>query len=64
MLIFKDSGDMQHTIGSSEMHTKFLFEILKGRNHIEDLGIDGKMILKLFYQKGVGGFGQDSSGLG
>jgi hypothetical protein len=27
------------------MHTKFWSEDLKGRNHVEDLGIDGKIIL-------------------
>jgi len=28
------------------MHTKFLSENLKGREHTEDLGIDGKIILE------------------
>jgi len=27
------------------MHTKFWLENLKGRNHPEELGIDGKIIL-------------------
>jgi hypothetical protein len=29
------------------MHTKFWLENLKGRNHSEDLGIDGRIILEL-----------------
>jgi len=28
------------------MHTKFLSENLKGRDHLEDLGIDEKIILE------------------
>jgi hypothetical protein len=28
------------------MHTKFLSENLKGRDHLEDLGINGKIILE------------------
>jgi hypothetical protein len=29
-----------------EMHTKFWLESLKGRDHLEDLGIDGRTVLK------------------
>jgi hypothetical protein len=29
------------------MHTKFLSENLKGRDHLEELGIDGNIILDL-----------------
>jgi hypothetical protein len=28
------------------MHTKFLLESLKGKEHLEDLGIDVRIILK------------------
>jgi hypothetical protein len=28
------------------MHTIFWFENLKGRDHLEDLGMDGKIILE------------------
>jgi len=29
-----------------KMHKKFRLEILKGRGHLEDLGIDGRIILQ------------------
>jgi len=31
--------------GRDEMHTIFWLENLKGRDHLEDLGIDGKVML-------------------
>jgi len=33
------------------MHTKFWLESLKGRDHSEDLGIDGKITLEWILQK-------------
>jgi len=43
------------------MHTKFLWGNLRGKkqNHLEDLFVDGKIILKLTFKKwdrGVDGF--------
>jgi hypothetical protein len=29
------------------MHTKHLLENLKGRDHSEDLGVDGRMIIRM-----------------
>jgi len=34
-----------------EMYTKFLLENLKGRDHLEELGIDGRIILEWFLGK-------------
>jgi len=33
------------------VHTKFWLEIFKGREHLEDLGIDGKIILEWILDK-------------
>jgi len=33
------------------MHTKFLAEILKGRDHFEELGRDGRPTLRLILKK-------------
>jgi hypothetical protein len=33
------------------MHTKFWSEDLKGRDHSEDLGVDGKIILEWISEK-------------
>jgi hypothetical protein len=37
------------------MYTKRWSENLKGRDHLEDLGVDGKIILEWILQKYVGG---------
>jgi hypothetical protein len=44
------------------MRTRFWFESLKGRDHSEDLGVDGKIILKLILGNRVRGRELDSSG--
>jgi hypothetical protein len=33
--------------GGMRMHTKFRLGSMKGRDHLEDLGIDGRIILEL-----------------
>jgi hypothetical protein len=45
-----------------EMHMNFGLGILKKRNNLEDLGLDGRIILKLIFMIHVGGCGLDSSG--
>jgi len=37
--------------GTREMHTIFWLENLKGRDHFEDLGTDGRIILKWILKK-------------
>jgi hypothetical protein len=39
---------MQH---AWEMHTRFWFENLKGRDHSEDLGVDGRITLEFILWK-------------
>jgi hypothetical protein len=48
------------------MHTKFLSEYLKGRNHCEDLSVDGRILLDWILGKrdGVRNYLLDSSGSG
>jgi len=37
----------------------FWWENLTETHHLKDLGIDGSIILKLIFKKGVGGYGLD-----
>ena len=36
----------------------------EGKNHLEDPGVDGKIILRWIFRKWVVGYGQDRSGSG
>jgi hypothetical protein len=40
---------------NNEIHIIFWFETLKGRDHLEDLGIDRKIILEWMLENRVGG---------
>jgi hypothetical protein len=42
-----------------KIHTKLRQEILKGREHIEDVKADGIIILKCISRNGIGGCGLD-----
>jgi hypothetical protein len=33
------------------VHTNFLLESLKGRDHLVDLDVDGKILLKIYLRK-------------
>jgi hypothetical protein len=46
------------------MHIEFSLENLKRREHSEDLGVDGRIILKLSSGNRFAGFGLNSSGSG
>jgi hypothetical protein len=46
------------------MHTKFWSENLKGRDHEENLNVDGRIILECILGKQDGKFRMDSSGSG
>ena len=37
------------------MRTRFWWENLSERDNLEDLGVDGRIILKLIFKKGDGG---------
>jgi hypothetical protein len=49
-------GDVRNTKCSSQN--------LKGRDHAEDLGVDGRIILERIMENRVGEYGLDSSGSG
>jgi len=38
-------------MGETQIHTKFWSDNLKGREHWEDLGVDGKIILEWIFEK-------------
>jgi hypothetical protein len=44
------------------MYAVFWLENLLGRDHLEDLGTDGRIILNVSWRKRVGLCGLDSSG--
>jgi len=42
---------MYHLWERGELHTGFWWGTLKERDHLEDLGLDGSIILKLIFKK-------------
>jgi hypothetical protein len=42
---------------TGEVHTGFWWGDLRERNHFEDLGVDGRIILKWIFKKWDGGMG-------
>jgi hypothetical protein len=43
---------MWHTWNRREIYTKFWWETLKERDHLEDIDRDGRIILKCLEEKG------------
>jgi hypothetical protein len=46
---------MWHVYGREEVHTEFLLGNLKERGHLEDGGLDGRLILRWIFRKWDGG---------
>jgi hypothetical protein len=42
---------MWHVWGRGEVHTVFLWGYLRERDHLEVLGVDGRIILKWIFEK-------------
>jgi len=45
---------MWHVWGTRDVHTRFWWGNLMERNHLEELGIDSRIILKWVFKKCVG----------
>ena len=45
------AGAMKHVWGSAEDYTGFRWGNLRGKNHLEDPGVDGRIILKWILKK-------------
>jgi hypothetical protein len=46
-------------MGRGEVHTEFWLENLRERAHLENSGVDEKIILKWIFEKRYGGHGLD-----
>jgi hypothetical protein len=42
---------MQHVWQREELHAGVQLETLRGKNHLEDIGVDGRIILKRIFKK-------------
>jgi len=47
------------SMGEREVYTEFWWGNLRGRDHLEDPGIDGRVILRWIFRKWDGGNGLD-----
>jgi hypothetical protein len=48
-LLFDHMHDMWHVWGRGEVHTGFWWGNLREGDHLEDQGVDGRVILKLIF---------------
>jgi hypothetical protein len=46
-------------MGEEEIHTEFWWENLRERNHLENPGVDGRIILRWIFRKLDVGYGLD-----
>jgi hypothetical protein len=53
-LIKVSLNDVRIKLGRWEMHTQFSSEPVKKLDYLEDLGVDGRMILKWIFMKPSG----------
>ena len=59
-----DGRGMQYVWETVEMRTEFRWRGLRQRDHLEDLSVDGRIILKRIFKKWDGRHGLDLSGWG
>ena len=55
---------MWHVWGRGEVHSGFCWGYLRERDYLDDIDVDGIMILKWVFKKSGRGFGLDSPGSG
>jgi len=48
---------MWHVLGRGEVYIGFWWGTLKERDHLYDLGVDGRIILKQIFRNGMGRHG-------
>ena len=57
-------GEECSTYGGEESYTGFWCGNLRERDHLEDSGIGGRIILRWIFRKWDGGYGLDQAGSG
>jgi len=50
-----EKGEHVARTGGGELHTEFWWGNLRERNHLEDLGVEGRIMLKRIFKKWVWG---------
>jgi hypothetical protein len=63
--VFKEMGGACSTFGGrSETYRGFRWENLRERDHLEEPGVDGRIILRWIFRKWDVGHGMDPAGSG